>query len=332
MNEPVFTVPSGPFRIGSVTVPNRLVLAPMAGVSDLPFRTLCRAQGAGLVCTEMISAKAICYGNRATGELMRTLPGETPLSLQLFTHEPEVIARALDIIADRPFDILDINMGCPMPKIVNNGEGSRLMQDPPLIQKIVQSAVAHTARPVTVKLRTGWDAAHVNAVECALAAEAGGASAVTVHGRTRAQMYAGEADLATIAAVKRALKIPVIGNGNVRDGASAREMFCKTGCDAVMIARAAEGDPWIFARIARALNGEEEGTRPGPGEVRKMILAHAGLQRTILPEGVAMREMRKHVTWYITGFEGASRIRSEVNEVESFEELQELLDSCLKAD
>ena len=215
---------ASPFQIGNVTIPNRTVFAPMAGVSDLPFRLLCHEQGAGLVCMEMISAKAITFRSRRTGELWETSPQEKPVSLQIFGHEPEVMAEACRILEEQPFDILDINMGCPVPKIVNNREGSALMRDPALIEKVVRACAENSSRPVTVKIRRGFDADHINAVECALAAQEGGASAVAVHGRTREQMYSGEADWSTIADVKKSLAIPVIGNGDVVDGPSAKRM------------------------------------------------------------------------------------------------------------
>jgi tRNA-dihydrouridine synthase B len=309
-----------PLQIGSVSVPNRIFLAPMAGVTDLPFRLLCREQGAGLAYTEMISAKAVCYHNRTTAELMRTVPEDTPLALQLFSHEPEIVAEALDILNEDAsfgcrFEILDINMGCPVPKIVNNGEGSALMKDPALIEKIVRAAAAHARRPVTVKLRAGFDEAHRNAVECALAAQEGGAAAVTVHGRTRQQMYMGQADPAVTAAVKEALRIPVIGNGDVHDRASAEALMRETGCDAAMIGRAARGNPWAFST----------GRRPGKQETAEMILRHAALQKQYKPAAIAMKEMRMHVAWYIAGFPGASRIRGSVNSMETYEDLERLL-------
>ena len=313
----------------TVRIPNRVFLAPMAGVTDLPLRLLCHEQGAGLVAGEMVSAKAITYRNRGTANLLETHPDEHPVSMQLFGHEPDVLAEALDRIGDGrisqqedndgnrtrhfDFDVLDINMGCPVPKITGNGEGSALMKNPRLIEQLVRAAVQHTPQPVTVKIRLGYDEEHRNAVECALAAEAGGASAVAVHGRTRTQMYSGEADLAGIAAVKRAVKIPVFGNGDVHDGASALRMFRETGCDAVLIGRAARGNPWIFGKRTAA-------------ELRGMILRHADLMLQYKPAAIAMREMRKHVAWYIAGFPGAAKIRSEVCQVETREELEKLLD------
>lgn len=348
----------------TVRIPNRVFLAPMAGVTDLPLRLLCHEQGAGLVAGEMVSAKAITYRNRGTANLLETHPDEHPVSMQLFGHEPDVLAEALDRIGDGrisqqedndgnrtrhfDFDVLDINMGCPVPKITGNGEGSALMKNPRLIEQFVRAAVQHTPQPVTVKIRLGYDEEHRNAVECALAAEAGGASAVAVHGRTRTQMYSGEADLAGIAAVKRAVKIPVFGNGDVHDGASALRMFRETGCDAVLIGRAARGNPWIFGDIRKELEGVElastgtgdtdtAGTdtvetdfAPVPkrtaADLRGMILRHADLMLQYKPAAIAMREMRKHVAWYIAGFPGAAKIRSEVCQVETREELEKLLD------
>jgi tRNA-dihydrouridine synthase B len=314
------------WKIGSVTIPNQTVLGPMAGVTDLPFRLLCREQGAGLTVTEMISAKAITYGNRRTGELMRTRrPEETPLSLQLFGHEPEVIAEAAERIEGEAFDILDLNMGCPVPKIVNNHEGSYLMKDPDLIERIVAAAVQHSSRPVTVKLRAGFDCDHFNAPDCARAAEAGGASAVAIHARTRTQMYAGHADWARIREVREAVKIPVVGNGDIRSGADAKRMLEETGCTAVMVARAAEGNPWIFRDINTYLDTGKETEPPSRKEIIQMILRHCALVREIIGEREGILEIRKHVAWYLAGFPGASKVRQKVNTVTSFEELESLL-------
>lgn len=315
------------FYIGKVKIPNRTILAPMAGVSDLPFRLLCHEQGAGLVCMEMISAKAITYQNKNTRLLLETLPQEHPVSLQLFGHEPEVMARACEMIEGESFDLLDINMGCPVPKIVNNKEGSALMQDPALIEALVKAAVAHTSRPVTVKLRKGFDEQHLNASECAKAAEAGGASAVAIHGRTRPQMYMGKADWNTIKEVVSAVSIPVFGNGDVVDGASARQMLEETGCQAIMIGRAAQGNPWIFAQVNHYLETGEELPKPTRQEIIQMVLRHAQLQRQHKGENVGMREMRKHVAWYMAGFPGAAKVRGQVNCVTTFEELERLLEN-----
>lgn len=313
------------WQIGNVTIPNRTVLAPMAGVSDLPFRLLCKEQGAGLSVMEMISAKAVTFGNRKTAELARTLPSEAPVALQIFGHEPEVMAEAARRIEDWDFDILDINMGCPVPKIVNNQEGSALMKNPALIEKIVRACVRASSRPVTVKMRRGFDCNHINAVECAKAAEAGGAGAIAVHGRTRTQMYSGEADRETIAEVVQAVRVPVIGNGDIKDGPSAKRMLDETGCTAVMVGRGAQGNPWVFAEIKHYLETGEEPGRPSRREIVQMIERHAQLMLQYKGEEQGILEMRKHVAWYVQGFPGASKIRSKVNTVTTFSELEELL-------
>ena len=315
-----------PLKIGSVTLPNNLILAPMAGVTDLPFRLLCSRQGAGMCCMEMVSAKAILYQNKNTESLLEIHPEEGVLSLQLFGSDPKILSEMAKKIEDRPFAVLDINMGCPVPKVVNNGEGSALMKNPQLVEQIVSAVVKAVDKPVTVKIRKGFDEAHVNAVEIAKIAEAAGAAAVAVHGRTREQYYAGTADWDIIAKVKEAVSIPVIGNGDVTDGASAAALLEQTGCDGVMVGRAARGNPWIFSRIAAWL---EDGTilpRPDIEEVKQTILYHAQLQLTTKGEYTAIREMRKHVSWYTSGYPNSARLRQVVNQTESYEELCALVE------
>lgn len=315
-----------PLKIGSVTLPNNLILAPMAGVTDLPFRLLCSRQGAGMCCMEMVSAKAILYQNKNTESLLEIHPDEGMLSLQLFGSDPKILSEMAKKIEDRPFAVLDINMGCPVPKVVNNGEGSALMKNPQLVEQIVSAVVKAVDKPVTVKIRKGFDEAHVNAVEIAKIAEAAGAAAVSVHGRTREQYYAGTADWDIIAKVKEAVSIPVIGNGDVTDGASAAALLEQTGCDGVMVGRAARGNPWIFSQIAAWL---EDGTilpRPDIEEVKQTILYHAQLQLTTKGEYTAIREMRKHVSWYTSGYPNSARLRQVVNQTESYEELCALVE------
>lgn len=311
--------------IGEVTLENNVILAPMAGVTDLPFRLLCREQGAGLLCMEMVSAKAILYRNKNTEKLMEIDQREMPVSLQLFGSEPDVIAKAAAEIEDRPFAILDINMGCPVPKIVNNGEGSALMKNPRLAAGIVRETAKAISKPVTVKIRKGYDEAHCNAVEMAKYLEDAGAAAITVHGRTREQFYSGAADWEIIRKVKEAVAIPVIGNGDIADGESAKRMLEETGCDGIMVGRAAQGNPWIFREIISYLEHGVKMKRPAIEEVRDMIRRHAVLQLECKGDYIGIREMRKHVAWYIAGYPHAASLRKKVCSVERMEELMELL-------
>ena len=314
--------------IGSVTLNNNIILAPMAGVTDLPFRLLCSEQGAGMCCMEMVSAKAILYRNKNTEGLLEIHPDEGRVSMQLFGSDPGIIADMAKRIEDKPFDILDINMGCPVPKVVNNGEGSALMKQPELVGKIISELTKSVKKPVTVKIRKGFDDAHVNAVEIAKIAEESGAAAVTVHGRTREQYYAGEADLEIIAKVKESVSIPVIGNGDVTDGASAERMLRQTGCDGVMVGRAARGNPWIFRQIAAYLEDGIIIHMPDRQEVKEMVLRHARMQLACKGEYTGVREMRKHVSWYTSGLPGSARLRQSVNMAESFEELERLVEEA----
>lgn len=314
-------------KIGNIQLENSYILGPMAGVTDLPFRLLCKEQGAGLVCMEMVSAKGILYNNKNTESLLAIHPGEMPASLQLFGSDPKIVSEMAKRIEERPFAILDINMGCPVPKVVKNGEGSALMKNPKLVYELVSAVVKAIEKPVTVKIRKGFDDAHVNAPEIAKIIEEAGAAAVAVHGRTREQYYSGKADWDIIRQVKESVTIPVIGNGDVTSGEKAIAMREQTGCDGVMIARGAQGNPWIFSEL---LEYERTGTlppRPSVEEIRKTMLRHARLQLEYKGEYLGIREMRKHVAWYVKGLRGAARLRDVINKVETYEELENILTS-----
>lgn len=312
-------------KIGTVELENNVMLGPMAGVTDLPFRVLCREQGAGLVCMEMVSAKAVLYGNRNTKELLAVSPLERPVSLQLFGSDPEILAEIAARLEDGPYDILDLNMGCPVPKVVKNGEGSALMKNPVLAEQILSSMVKAVKKPVTVKIRKGFDDHSVNAVELAKIAEACGAAAVAVHGRTREQYYSGKADWEIIRQVKEAVSIPVIGNGDVHSPEAAKKLLEETGCDGVMVARGARGNPWIFRRIVSYLETGVVPPDPSKEEVKDMIFRHAAMMTEQKGELAAMREMRKHVAWYTAGYPHSAALRREINEVETLEGLKELV-------
>ena len=310
--------------IGNVSLANPVILAPMAGVSDLPFRLLCHEQGAGMVCSEMISAKAILYHNKNTEELMQIHLDEGPVSLQLFGSDPDIVSEMAKRIEERPFAVMDLNMGCPVPKVVNNGEGSALMKNPLLAGKIIEKTAKAIQKPLTVKIRKGFDDAHVNAVEMAKIAQESGAAAVAVHGRTREQYYSGTADWDIIAQVKQAVKIPVIGNGDVVDAASALRLFEQTGCDGYMIARGAEGNPWIFRQILHYFETGEHLSRPDFSEVTEMLLRHAKMQIDCKGDYTGIREIRKHAAWYTAGYRNSSKLRGRINEVENYEQLEAL--------
>ncbi|MEE1251194.1 MAG: tRNA dihydrouridine synthase DusB [Lachnospiraceae bacterium] len=316
-------------QIGNVTLENNLVLGPMAGVTDLPFRLLCKEQGAGLLCMEMVSAKGILYKNKNTEQLLTIDEAEHPVSLQLFGSNPEIMSEMAKRIEERPFDILDINMGCPVPKVVNNGDGSALMKNPILAGKIIEKTVGAIQKPVTVKIRKGFDDAHINAVEMAKIAETSGAAAIAVHGRTREQYYSGKADWDIIRQVKEAVKIPVIGNGDILTAEDAIRMGEETGCDGFMIARGAQGNPWIFKQILHYFKTGEHLEKPSPEEMVAMILRHAKMQLEFKGDYTGIREIRKHAAWYTTGYKHAAKLRSAINEVESLEELEELLQRFL---
>lgn len=312
-------------RIGNVELGGPLVLGPMAGVTDLPFRLLCKEFGADLIYTEMVSAKGIMYNNKNTDALLLTHPKEHPVSLQLFGEDPKMMSEQAKRIEDREFDIFDINMGCPVPKVVNNGEGSALMKNPERIGEIVEAMAKAVSKPVTVKIRRGFDEKHINAVEVAKIAESAGAAAIAVHGRTREQYYSGKADWNIIREVKEAVHIPIIGNGDINTPEDAVRMMKETGCDAVMIARGVRGNPWLFAQIKEYMNSGIVPAKPTVQEVAAMIMRHADLEIEYKGEATAMREMRKHVAWYTTGYPHSARLREEVNKIETREDLVSLM-------
>lgn len=313
-------------KIGNVALDNPFILAPMAGVTDLPFRLLCKEQGAGMLSMEMVSAKAISFHNKNTEALMEIHPLEHPVALQLFGSEPDLMAEVARSIEARPFDILDINMGCPVPKVVNNGEGSALLRNPALMEEIVRKLVRAIRKPVTVKVRIGIQGATEDIAEIAKRMEAAGASAIAVHGRTREQYYSGHADWESIARVKKAVNIPVIGNGDVTHPLAAKQMFEETGCDAIMIGRAVRGNPWIFRELNHYFATGELLERPTVEEVREMILRHTRAQIETKGEYTGIREMRKHVAWYTAGMRHSARLRRETNQLESYEQLEKLLE------
>lgn len=316
-------------RIGTVALENSYILAPMAGVTDLPFRLLCKEQGAGLLCMEMVSAKAIQYNNKNTKALLDIHPEELPVSLQLFGSDPDVISEIAKRIEELPFSILDINMGCPVPKIVKNGEGSALMKNPKLAYEIVKKTAKAIQKPVTVKIRKGFDDTCVNAVEIAKMIEDAGGKAVAVHGRTREQYYSGKADWDIIRQVKEAVSIPVIGNGDVVSGESAIAIQKETGCDGVMIGRGAQGNPWIFSELLEYEKTGKMPSRPNMEAIKNMMLRHAQLQMQYKGEYLGIREMRKHVSWYTSGLPNSAKMRDEINRVESYAELEKLLEKRL---
>ena len=313
-------------KIGNVELKNAIALAPMAGVTDLPFRLLCKEQGCGLMYTEMVSAKALLYKNRNTKPLLETRPEEEPVAVQLFGSDPEIMSEMALQLEEGPYAIIDVNMGCPVPKIVNNGEGSALMKDPKLAEQILTAMVKKLHKPVTVKFRKGFNDSNINAVEFAKMAESCGVAAVAVHGRTREQYYSGKADWDIIRQVKEAVSIPVWGNGDVFTPEDAKAMKEYTGCDGLMVARGAKGNPWLFKRILHYLETGELLPPPTAEEVKRMIVRHGTLQTEFRGEEIAMREMRKHVAWYTAGFPHSSALRNDINQVETLEELERLVD------
>lgn len=313
-------------RIGNVELEHNIVLAPMAGVTDLAFRILCKEQGCGLVVTEMISAKALLYKNPNTKPLLQTIPKEAPIAIQLFGSESQIMAdMAKKLEEEQNFDILDVNMGCPVPKVVNNGEGSALMKNPKLASEILEALVKAISKPVTVKFRKGFDDDHINVVEMAKIAETAGVSAVAVHGRTRAQYYSGKSDWDIIRQVKDAVKIPVIGNGDIFTAQDGLAMLQQTGCDAIMPARGVRGNPWLIGQLRSLIEEGVEQSAPTFEEVKEMLLRHAKLQVEYKGEFIGMREMRKHIAWYTTGWPYSATIRREANEIENYVQLEKML-------
>lgn len=311
--------------IGNVEIKNNVVLAPMAGVTDLPFRLLCKEMGCGLLYTEMVSAKAIMYNNKNTEALLKVTPQENPIAVQLFGSEPAVMSEIAKRIEERPFDIIDVNMGCPVPKVVNNGEGSALLKNPKLVGEIVEAMAKAVKKPVTVKIRAGFDETSINAPQIAHVIQESGGAAVAVHARTRQQYYSGHADWDVISRVKEAVSIPVIGNGDILCGEDAVKMFEQTKCDAVMIGRGAQGNPWIFKQINDYMTNGTEFTKPSANEVCDMIMRHACMLIEAKGEYTGIREMRKHFAWYTAGMKHAAVLRNEVNHVEHIEQLEELV-------
>ena len=318
-------------RIGNTVLENNVILAPMAGVTDLPFRVLCREQGAGCVVTEMVSAKAVLYNNKNTRELLQIDPAERPAAVQLFGSEPDIMAEIAARLEEGPYDYIDVNMGCPVPKIVNNGEGSALMKNPERAKEVLTAMVKAVKKPVTVKFRKGFNDLSVNAVEFAKMAESCGVAAVAVHGRTREQYYSGKADWDIIRQVKEAVRIPVIGNGDIFTPEDAGRMLKETGCDGIMVARGAKGNPWLFGRINHYLDTGEVLPGLSMAEIKAMILRHGRMLVQFKGEGVAMREMRGHMAWYTKGMPHSATLRNEINQVETLEGFVELLDRKIQS-
>ena len=317
-------------KIGNLNLDNRVFLSPMAGVTDLPFRLICKEQDCGMLYTEMVNAKALCYDDKNTKKMLKIEDEEHPVAVQIFGSVPEYMGRAAEIMNQYPNEILDINMGCPAPKVVKNGDGSALMRNPKLTEEVLTAVVKNSSKPVTLKIRKGWDDNSVNAVEIAKIAEACGISALAIHGRTREQYYSGKADWDIIADIKKAISIPVIGNGDIFTVEDAKSMIEKTNCDAIMIGRGAQGNPWIFKRINHYMQTGE--ILPEPTLEEKITVAKKHLNLAVSEHGeyVAVREMRKHLGWYLKGLKGSAKVRDEINKITSYEEVLARLDKYME--
>ncbi len=313
-------------KIGNRVICGNVFLAPMAGVTDLPFRLICKEMGCSMVYTEMVSAKGLYYGDYKTEELLAIDEREKPVAIQIFGSDPEIMGRAAYTLNDRENIILDINMGCPTPKIVKNGDGSALMKNPRLAGEVIKAVVKESAKPVTVKIRKGWDDNSINAVEMAKIIEGSGGSAVTIHGRTREEFYSGKADWSIIAEVKAAVGIPVIGNGDVFSMLDAEELLRQTQCDGIMVGRGAQGNPWIFKQIMHFIEKGEHMQEPSVGERVNVAMKHMDLVMEAKGEYVAIREMRKHIAWYMKGFKNSAQLRNSINKIESYTSLKALLE------